>query len=332
MKKLLQKLVQFLLSKSDYPENRNQGASLLVSFLLALIMWLVVTLNQTYQTTLIYPVQITKLPAGIQFRSNQPHQEIEMLIEGPGLDLFWRQLKWNQKDTLFINFQEEFKKGYFSPRKYFSQIDRNISDNLRIKEIVTDSIFCTFDEQKRKKVQLISQVQIMLDPAVELFTSPILKPDSITVIGPESALDAIDSWYTEKVVTPRLYHPQTITIAIPDTFSALEISHEKAGMFIRPEYFTQTQISFYLKILDIPSDENVRLLKDSVSINVLVPMEKYDNLLSLPREIQFFYQDLDPNIPFIIPQPKFKGILPDYVKLLSYSPLKIPYVIVKDKT
>ncbi|GEM_PF-3055116 len=330
MKQLFKRLlqIQLVLAHSQSTGRENQGVVLLFSFLLALILWFLVTLNQNYYTTLSFPIQITQYPQGVQPSASHP-PEINVSVEGLGVDLLLEHIKWNRKDTLSLRFQEEFKNGFFSPQKYISQLNRNLPNGLNIRQIFVDSVYYPFEQQKSKTVKLISKVKVQLDPALALFSQPILIPDSVTIVGPQHILDTIQVWYTEVLTTSRLSKATHIEVQIPDTFQTLSLDVQKAMLYVNPQFYTQTSLHIPIKISNIPANTQIRLDKDSIAVNLLVPIDKYEELLVKPVEIQLSYKDLDKEIPFIVP--KIKDLLPYYVKSISHSPIKVSYVIVHQK-
>ncbi|MEM7659742.1 MAG: hypothetical protein AAF399_26755, partial [Bacteroidota bacterium] len=60
MRTLFNRFMALLLAPSQ--KGQRQGVVLLISFSLALILWLLAALNQEYTSTLTYPIRITEVP------------------------------------------------------------------------------------------------------------------------------------------------------------------------------------------------------------------------------------------------------------------------------
>lgn len=328
MRKLAKDLLLNLLERRVSAEARKHWIILLVSFLLATTLWFLLTLNQSYDTILTYPVQVINYPEGFQPVAQRP-AFVEVRVEGHGGDLFVKQFQ-QIRDTLRIPFREDFQQGYFLPQRYLTQIDRELGMKFRIRQVLTDTVYYPFERQTTKRVKLVPQVDVQLAPGVALFSAPIVIPESVTVVGPQQVLDTILQWHTRPFTTPRLTRPQEFQVQVPDTSSLLQVTPREARLFINPELYTQVKLKLPVSIIDIPDRTRVRLQDDSVTVNLLVPMERYENLQARVPEIRLSFGELDPSIPFFIPD--IQNRLPAYVRLIGREPLQIRYVIIRDKT
>lgn len=298
-----------------------------MSFLLASVLWFLLTLNQTYQTQLTYPIHITQYPEGY-LPGKGTTQTLELEVEGNGVDLLLAQFK-RKKDTIYFRFNEELKAGYFLPQRYLLQIDRDLSGNFRVIRVLTDTVYCPFELQMSKKVKLIPQVEVLLHPGMALFAPPVVRPDSVTISGPENVLDTISQWFTMPFVTPRLNQYGEFRLRVIDTFSNIKVSPREATIFVKPEQYTQTSLHIPIRVIEVPERTRVRLQQDSIHVHLLVPMDRYEALHQRQRELYVSYKELDKSIPFFVPN--IRDELPDYVKLIGWEPKKIPYVIIQDQ-
>lgn len=301
----------------------NQGVILMISFFLASFLWLLVQLNDPYETQVPVAVKIEEIPPEIQLSPNV-FPQVMVTVEGLGGDLLSYLIKL-QRDTVRIPYNKEVEAGYLITRNHLSAFRQPFS-TVRMTGMVTpDSLRISSDRKVRKKVPLRSQVEIQMAPHYLLERNPELSPDSVTLIGPQPMLDTIQEWYTKALRSDRISTPETMQVGLVDTLEGLVLQPQTARLTVYPRRYTQAELTFPLSVVDVPEGKTVRLLHKTLEVTCLVPLDEYESLIERPHQMELSYLLLNPDVPFIIPDLSF---LPSHVKVLTQTPSRIPYVIV----
>lgn len=303
---------------------REKGIMLLISFLLTIMLWFSVTLNEAYEVACEFSINIKSIPEDIQI-TQEEFPKLSAVVEGSGFDILLGKFQ-NRNDTIFLPFDHVMKSGYIISEKETNIIATKFPPQVRIKNLYPDTISIFYEKKISKKVPLVSRALVSLAPEYQLEEQEELTPDSVIIIGPQTILDTTHYWYTVNYNTNIVSETiQSVYIPVLDTFAELSVIPKTAQLTIRTQRYTQKNIRIQILIEDIPESTSVVLEKDYIELACLVPLDKYEDLHEKDYLIKIDYQTLDPSIPFLIPQIDF---LPPYVKPVFINPTQINYVIV----
>ena len=85
-------------------KGRSQIVAGLFSFLLAAILWILVTLSQTYSTQLSFPIKLADVPQNIQVEALST-PELEVNLGGAGTDLIFENIRI-KNDSLSVPWED----------------------------------------------------------------------------------------------------------------------------------------------------------------------------------------------------------------------------------
>ena len=302
----------------------KKSLAVIASFVLAFVLWLVVTLQGNYQVVVSMPLRITGIPNEMDLYHPDPPM-LHLNIGAEGLEVMGKWLN-PRKDTIRIPYQQVFATGYLLPRNQLLSV-RNTLRPIQLLEVVgPDTLFFEVEKKSTKKVPLYSQVELNLKSGFLMENPPGLTPDSVQLAGPAHVLDTIYEWYTAAIQTPRIAEAQTLDIPVMDTAKQVSVFPKETKMTVSPEPYTQTQLNIRIEIFDIPENTDVRLVDETVSVACLVPVHEYESIVAQSFTYRLSFSSLIQEGPFIIPKFTF---LPKYVKILNANPDRITYVIVK---
>ncbi|HHG84072.1 MAG TPA: hypothetical protein ENJ82_04920, partial [Bacteroidetes bacterium] len=100
LKSLAERILNWL--KPVKKPEKNQWVTVSISFILAVTLWFLVTLNtQSFSRYYSIPVKLSNFPEDLQLTREFPSQ-MRVLAKGVGIDLLYQQFE--SQDTLTINF------------------------------------------------------------------------------------------------------------------------------------------------------------------------------------------------------------------------------------
>jgi hypothetical protein len=302
---------------------RRQVAYLLISFLLSVTFWGLVTLNESYEVPISFPVVANDIPENIQLQSKLP-ANLEVDTRGVGLDLLIE--KWQMKKVpIELDMRLAFNRGYIISRDYTISVRSRLPSTIEILRIKPDTIRLAYAERDSVRVPLIANVDIRLAPAYQLGNQPSLTPDSVTIFGPASELQEIQSWSTLPFRTEPLAGFTVLELKV-DTLPGLLVRPSIAEMVLKPDLYTQTTISLKLRVVGVPRNMEVRLSHEAVLVDCLIPVRDYDSVTGRTYESLKEFNHLDREINYFLPE---VSSLPPQVIVLNRKPVKVTYVIVE---
>lgn len=309
---------------SSFPGKNDQGATFMIAALLSLTLWFLVTINQQYDTSITYPVKITTVPETIQITRNL-NPTVDIVARGGGVDLLVEHFKLS-RDTLEFPFSEEYRKNNFIPTNTYKD---NFAQMIpyTIKAINPGRIYFEYEKKIYKRVPLRLRTRIQLKPTYQLLEAPILKQDSVIILGPQTRLDSIKEWFTTDEKTEIISSAGEIEVNVENALPGLSVSPRKIRIWVNPVLYTETILPVEIQVTDIPPGLEVRLSHTRVQVTALVPMERF-HILKKENEdlsVQIPFAALDPQDTYFVPRID----LPEPMKVVSRTPLRLSYVIVK---
>ena len=165
----------------------NWGGNLiviLISLLVALVVWGVLKLSLQYRYVFHYNVELTAPMEGHVFQSTS---QDPLAVRGTSSGFYLLRHK------------------YFASRKgevlsfLYGHAAEKLDGYLTIDEIVSDTLVFIFPKAFQKKVPVCLKADLSFKPQYMPLDRVSVKPDSILVNGQESIVKTIDSVFTEKI-------------------------------------------------------------------------------------------------------------------------------------
>ncbi len=256
-------------------QDRRQGLTLLVSFLLSVILWMFVTLTQEYESYIEVPVEIGEDNTVVA--SHPGKQHVRLTIRGTGLDLLIEHLKF-RKDTLLIPFDNEMLEiQQIALEDHSELLDDCFSNQVKIVGMSPSRISVDFVLKDRKKVPLRLATRLNLEPLYQFANEPVLSQDSIWLVGRKRMLDTIEEWRTLPGQTDRLREAKEVILLL-DTTGGIITTPKNVGVFVYPVPYTERQYRFPLHVKDLPVNTRVRFSHPEVSFWCTLPEGVADSL------------------------------------------------------
>lgn len=321
---LFRKLVHALYS--TVPSRMRQIVTIFLALVLAIVLWVLVTLNQPNQLTLNFPIEVRDVPVEVQLTELSP-TSLQVKTEGLGLDLVLASVK-ARRDTIFINYESEFAtEGYIPTTLLQTQVTNYFKTGVSVLAITPEQINSSVEFKVSKRVPLRFSTPLNLPPAYRLTHPVVLSQDSVTILGPQDYLDSLTYWETAPVEVAPILEPTEIAIPILDTAAGLVVSPKVVQAYVNPRKYTQTTLTYQLKITQIPPQRAVRLSSQTLKIACLVPIEEFELLTNTYANatLEIPFDSLKPRFPFIVPE----LTLPPSIRLVYRDPLEISYVIIQ---
>lgn len=306
--------------------NRNQWVTVTISFLVAVTLWFLVTLNtQTYITSIQLPVRLVNMPDRFQLIEEFP-KTMEVSMEGLGIKLLY-QVYDPTPDTVKIDFNRFGPVKHFLAHENLNVLNQVVPPGLRAVSAIPDSIPLDYVAKASKRVPIRLTAEINPAPSYR-FTEPVTyHPDSIWVFGPEKLLDTLQSWPTLPLEIAPLSEAQNIYVPL-DTLKPFQIYQEDVQVRVNPEPFTENSITLRVRTNNLPPGANVRLIPDTVKVTYLVPVNRFGQYSLNDFAARVDFEKIQPYQTYVYPVMKK---LPPKVEVVRMEPEKMRFMIELEK-
>lgn len=195
------------------PEQTRNGLAMMLSLLVAVVLWFTFSMQETYTTTVEVGLDVGSLPEG-QALQRPPPMTARVSLQGRGEDLFG--LAWTPpRVRLFAD----------GPTVNVAEAIQSDAGWLPVGVSVLGAqprtIRLDLDESVTVRMPIQFEGRIRAAEPYDLLRPPTLAPDSVTVTGARSLLDGFDAWPTDRVIREDLRDDLRLPIALSDTFGSL---------------------------------------------------------------------------------------------------------------
>lgn len=317
----IRQLIRYFLAPEVRPKQNNRGLVFLFAFLSAFGLWMIVTLNESYETTLRYAI---KLPENVKLGPDGT-PKIRIEARGTGINLMLARLN-SRKDTIAFDFsEEEIREGYLLVKGHEAQLKTSLK-GVSILQLRPEKLYFDYLSDFSNKVPLVFATDINLAPAYQLENEPILAQDSVLLRGPKEIIDTIKFWKTSGKLEQVIREPGTFDVPILDTLEGIDVYPKTVKVSVKPTKYTEIKLKIPLEIVDAPSELDVRLSHNFVNYTCLVPMDEYSRVerLSQGFKINMSFSELSEDIPSFIP----KASLPHWLRVIRQIPQEVSFVVI----
>lgn len=281
---------------------------------LALLLWFHATTNQTYEYRFHYPLKIFNLPENLILAEKIP-SFAEILIQGKGKQLI--RLFFTKKNEIKID-ASDFRAKKINYQLSLEQIDLPKEEGLAIKEIVhPKNLNLKIDYLVKKKVKVIPQVEIKIDPDYLQKEKIKIEPKEVTISGPRRFVRLINSISTGKKVFSNLKESlkEEISLISPEDYN-VKYFPEAVTLWVNVEKGVKREFNnIFLDLVGIPKGKKVEVEPEKINLTLLGEEDVIDNLNSEEIKVTLDLKGIEGRKKLA---PKI--YLPEEVKLIDFSP------------
>lgn len=223
----------------------ERGLAMLLSLVVALVMWFSFSMRETYPVTLRLPVEIVQTPAGQALREPPP-EEVTVTLRGEG----WTLLSLTRRlPTLRVVAESE------TVDLAAALQDAGLPTDIEVQSVQPASVALALDVQTSRRLPIRLRSDIQTVASYDLLRAPSLRPDSVTVTGAQSLLGRLDDWPTEVLRAENVQASLARTVALADTFGGLLSPAVRATrVSVDVGEFTEGRRVLDVEITNLPDD------------------------------------------------------------------------------
>lgn len=253
---------------------QEDQAILLSCFGIALIFWVLVKLSQEYTSP--KPVRFTYTVPEDLALANLPPEDVTANLKGTGWNLMFEYLAGA---AIPVHFNIESGGEYQLNRAQLRGeiLSALASKELDITEINYDEIDLRVQAKISRKIPIRYQVELKLAPEHHLSAPIQLNPDSVTLTGAYSEVNAYDYWPTDSVYFTDISKSFSgeVPLVAPPRSLQLDLSHTNLSLTV--ESYTEKSLFVPVSLINAPAD-SLKVFPDKIKISFVVGLSQYDSV------------------------------------------------------
>lgn len=255
------------------------------SFFLAVatILWYLNKLSYEYTAEVTFPVRFENMPQG-KIMVGDPPKSVSLSVRGFGYTLLRYKLSSrltaisiNLKSAGVTEIDEQGHKVMLITNRARHLFSGYLSGDLILEKVTPDTLFLHFTNLAQRKVPVKPKISYTLQKQHMISGSILVKPDSVTLSGPQAIIDTIR--FIESINHEFIDLNHTLQKDIPlISYPQVSLSHRSARLSIPVERFTEANFSAPVEVRNLPDSIRLIVLPRSVKVKCNVVVSKYKDI------------------------------------------------------
>ena len=314
--------------------NTTKFKRIAYSFVIAFVFWFFIKSEDTYTVNLDIPLVARNLQEQKTYKEEVP-ESIFVTLKGTGRSFIWLRV--------FNNFyRDDFKavidlssitdEYNFELDSYYKENPEKIvlpsSLDLQFVEVLNPrNVQIKLQRYMVKKVPIESQILVSTEPGY-IALGGQFSPDSISIGGPEEAVNEIDFVFTEKDTLLDLIASVNGNWSILNPNKLVSFDPKKVDAFIDVQPISETIVTgIPVELINKPNDVNVFVNPATVSLTIVGGLKQITNILPEDIDVIIDFDLWNSEKQFYSPRIK----LPDYlIEWKDLSPNNLEILVIKE--
>ena len=259
------------------------------------LIWFINNLSESYINNATFDFKFINVPDSLLL-TKASKKEVDVKVEATGFQFLGFNLKNKEVKIDLSTASQKAGKYYIVQSVYRKQIDKQLR-SMTLIEIDRDTLFFEFTQVRTKKVQVKSRVNINLSQNYILDGPLKIEPSMVTIKGPKSSIDTINSVNTLKMDFPEETSNFTHKVELFKNPELENTTYSNSTVFIygKVARFSEKLIDVPIKVINLPAGYEIRTFPDAVSVLCRAKLDNLKNLDSTGFEVVADYNSISDN-------------------------------------
>ncbi len=314
--------------------NTTKFKRIAYSFVIAFVFWFFIKSEDTYTVNLDIPLVARNLQEQKTYKEEVP-ENIFVTLKGTGRSFIWLRFLNNFYEDDFkavIDLSSITDEYNFELDSYYKENPEKIvlpsSLDLQFVEVLNPrNVQIKLQRYMVKKVPIKSQIVVSTEPGY-IAVGGQFSPDSISIGGPEEAVNEIDFVFTEKDTLIDLVASVNGNWSILNPNKLVSFDPKKVDALIDVQPISETIITgIPVELVNKPNDVNIFVNPATVSLTIVGGLEQITNILPEDIDVIIDFDLWNSEKQFYSPTIK----LPDYlIEWKDLSPNNLEILVIKE--
>lgn len=315
-----------LVQKSDEEAIAGMGRERLVvfivSFILALCLWLMVNLSRDYNLNVELPIKLGSVPQDKALVSELP-KTATVSVMGEG----WKLINlYNNPPSINVDVSDTEVNLYDQVQQQM-----NAMPDINVQKVQPLILNLKLEKSISKRVPIRSRVHLSFDDQYDLVGGYNLQPDSLTITGAASLIKNIYEWPTDSVNFEDVSSNLSRVVKLKNPGELIDLSRNEVIYNAKVEQFTEGDVKVDIETRNLPQTRSVSYSPSSITVKFNIPIDEYTNLKDAKPFKAFvdYSQIQNDSTGFVAPQIQQVADSTQYhIDVRSFQPNRVAYFIV----
>lgn len=246
---------------------RRKANIFLVFLVCSFLAWLVSRLSEIYTQRTSFDLVYTNVPDSLRL-TNVSKENVDVRLRASGFQFLGFNFK-TKEIAIDLSTVDQSESRYFIPQNiYRKQIQDQLSGSMTLLEVDRDTLFFNFYKVFEKEVPVRSNITINLGQNYLMEGELVIKPETVTIRGPQSEIEDIDYVSTLKMVLSDLTSDFENMAALNKPATAANTTYSVNSVKVSGKVFRFSEkiIDIPVQVINLPEGTAIRTFPDAVSV------------------------------------------------------------------
>lgn len=238
-----------------------------VFLLCSFLAWFVSNLSETYTSGATFGLHFTGIPED-KLLMGTSKEHLDVKLEAVGFQFLGFAFRNKEVDIDVSEIATSGGRYYVAPQHYRRQVDKQLSNSMKLVQIDEDTLFIEFDALAVKEVPVRPDVDLNLDQNHVLEGEIKVSPPFITLTGPSSEVANISALTTPRIEFTAISSDfsRTSPINLPDSLLKTTFSHKQVVVSGTVAKFSEKIISVPIHVLNVPTTMRIQTFPERIEL------------------------------------------------------------------
>ncbi|QAA80397.1 YbbR-like domain-containing protein [Aequorivita sp. H23M31] len=316
------------MAKNTSRKYSKRKVKLFLFFLLvASIFWVLTKFSREFTASMVAKIHYINLPDTAALAHNNP-QGITYDLTANGFEILFYKFKKPALEVDVAKYYEEDENGFtISRNELGSQLGAKFNKYMEIKNLPADGIKIKLDPIVLKKVKVEPKFEIGFKDGFKPIDSIKVKPDSITISGPEGVLKKISGVPTNLLSLKDVDRSISETVEInPPTQEIVKINPSKVLIEWPVAEFSQGKFTLPVEVINLPPGVELKLVPERVTVTFDISVNQFSSVSRENFRVICDYSKRNDKENFMLPILAKK---PEGAVNIVFDPKKVDFFVFK---
>lgn len=263
-------LPEVALRHSDAPhEARRRGVAVVVSVVVAFVLWFTFSMRESYSVVVEVPIVIDRLPEDRALRQVPPRRA-RVTLQGEG----WELLKLRRSPPdLAIRASDENVDVYAAASE-----SNRFPPGVSVQNVLPSSFTLDLEPRVTRTVPVRVRADLKAAELYDFVGSPSVDPDTVRVSGARSIVNPLRYWPTATLQRGSVNRSFSATVPLADTLGGLVATNvNQVRVNVSVALFTEATRELVVRTEGAPPEADpIRLIPSRVTATYRIPVEQFD--------------------------------------------------------
>lgn len=290
------------------------------------VIWIFVQFSKQYTEEIEFPLQYVNIPNDKIITEGNP-ETLELRLRENGFRLAYNKLITPILEIDLSQATEEGGRFIYDLEQQRSAILNQLNTDFENVFFPRNSIRINYDQREVKTIPVVPDFDLDFAVGYSALEEIKLQPDSVTVSGPKTILDTLESVSTKHREINNISSDIKGTVQLDNSnLGKLKFYENEVAFSLRTEKFTEGQVEIPIEVVNLPEDTNLVIFPKDVMVYFQVSLDAFDKVKPSQFRVVVDYKKASTSEEYLLADIVKK---PEFVNNVRLSENKIQFVIKK---